>query len=194
MSSKSVNIDETDLDYVIKIILIGDSCVGKTNILSQYIKEEFNENSKSTVGVEYAMKIITQLDLKLRLQIWDTAGQERFRAVTTSFYKNSSGALVVFDITKESSFRQVDNWIQELKEAAGNEVCIILVGNKIDLQNKREVSQEQAYEKANKYSNNHIKILDIDYVETSALNNSNITHAFTLLSNSKTIFYKRNSN
>jgi len=191
MSSKSVNIDEIDLNYVIKIILIGDSCVGKTNIISRFIKDEFNENSKSTVGVEYAVKVMNHFDLKLRLQIWDTAGQERFRAVTTSFYKNSSGALVVFDITKESSFRQVDNWIQELKEAAGNEVCIILVGNKIDLQNKREVSEEQAYEKAKKYGNNHIKILDIDYVETSALNNSYITYTFTLLSNSKTFFYKR---
>jgi len=141
-----MNAEVSDFDYVIKIVLIGESSVGKTNILSRYIKGEYNEDTKTTLGVEFATK--------LKLQIWDTAGQERYKAVTSSFYKSSVGALVVFDITKLSSFEKVDTWIKELKEVAGNEVVILLVGNKVDLYNQREVSEQQAFEKAIKYGKN----------------------------------------
>jgi len=128
-----MNAEVSDFDYVIKIVLIGESSVGKTNILSRYIKGEYNEDTKTTLGVEFATKVVNILDSKLKLQIWDTAGQERYKAVTSSFYKSSVGALVVFDITKLSSFEKVDTWIKELKEVAGNEVVILLVGNKVDL-------------------------------------------------------------
>ena len=154
-------IEDKDIDYVIKIVLIGDSSVGKTNILSRYIKGEYNEHSRSTLGVEFATKVIHILEQNFKLQIWDTAGQERYKAVTSSFYKNATGALVVFDITKKSSFNKVDLWIQELKEVAGDDIHIILVGNKIDLIEERKISSEDAYEKAVKYGNINIKSLSI---------------------------------
>ncbi len=144
---------DQDIDYVIKLVLVGESSVGKTNILSRYTKGEFLENSKATLGVECGTKFISIQDIKLKLQIWDTAGQERYKALTSSFYKNSSGALVVFDLSKESTFEKVDTWIEELKEKAGDKIFIILVGNKSDLKENREVSEEDAYEKAEKYSN-----------------------------------------
>jgi len=150
---------EKDLyDYVTKIIIIGESNVGKTNILSMYCKGEFNDSFKSTLGVEFSIKNIIVKDLNLRMQIWDTAGQERFRSVTNVFYKNSTGAFIVFDITRFSSFSAIDKWIKDLKDVAGEKICIILIGNKSDLEEHRAVSKEEALNKASQYSKYKIKL------------------------------------
>jgi len=144
--------DKEPYDYVSKVILVGESSVGKTNILSMYSKGEFNASSKSTLGVEFTSKTLFVKDINLKMQIWDTAGQERFRAVTNSFYKNSSGAFVVFDLTRFSSFNAIDTWIKDLKETAGEKIIIILIGNKSDLEDHRAVTTEEAKMKASSYS------------------------------------------
>jgi Ras-related protein Rab-11A len=170
-----------DFDHVIKVVFIGDSAVGKTNILSRFCRDEYIHNSQSTVGVEFASKLIeTEKGKKIKVQIWDTAGQERFKSITNTYYYRSQGALVVFDITKYSSFENVDRWVNQLRQFAGNEVVIILVGNKSDLKSTRSVNKNEALEKA-------ASLGGLEYIETSALNNSQITETFTILVNSKKI-------
>ena len=115
-STNSTN--DSDVDFVMKIVLVGESNVGKTNILSRYTKNEFSKNYNATIGVEFASATIRILDYKLRLQIWDTAGQERYKSITSSFYKNAIGAFVIFDITNKDSFEKVDYWISQLKQEA----------------------------------------------------------------------------
>ncbi len=144
--------EEDYTDYVTKVVLIGESSVGKTNILTRFVKNEFDENSKSTLGVEFATKIIDIDGKKLRLQVWDTAGQERYKAITNSYYIHARGGFVVFDITKTSSFVSVDKWISELRNIAGDDISIILIGNKSDLSQNRAVSEEEAKAKAKCYS------------------------------------------
>jgi Ras-related protein Rab-11A len=168
-----------DFDHVIKVILIGDSGVGKTNIISRLCKDEFLVESKSTVGVEFASKLIELENKKvIKMQLWDTAGQERYKAITNTYYYRSQGALVVFDITKLTSFKNVDKWVTQLREHAGPDVTLVLVGNKSDLKTLRAVSMEEALEKAANLGN-------MDYIETSALQNSHINDAFTSLVTSK---------
>lgn len=157
-------------DFVSKVVLVGDSGVGKTNILSRYIKDEFMSESKATLGVEFATKILVSNQKRIRIQIWDTAGQERYRAITNSYYVNAKGAIVVFDITKHSSFESVDKWVNELREISGDSINIILVGNKLDRNLSREVPIKEAEEKASK--------LRVEYIETTALNNVNIGTLF----------------
>jgi Ras-related protein Rab-11A len=172
-----------NFDHVIKVVFIGDSGVGKTNILSRFCRDEFMLNSQSTIGVEFASKTISLENGKIiKTQIWDTAGQERYKSVTNTYYYRSQGALVVFDITKPSTFKSVDRWVSQLREYAGNEVVIVLVGNKTDLKSLRAVSKEEALEKA-------AALGDLDYIETSALNNCHINDTFNILVSSKIINY-----
>lgn len=167
-----------EVDYVIKVVFIGDSSVGKTNILSRFCKDEFMMNSQSTIGVEFASKTINVEDKNIKVQIWDTAGQERFKSITNTYYYRAQGALVVFDMTKYSSFESVDKWISEIKQYAGKDVVIILVGNKSDLKQVRVVTSEEAKAKAEELGN-------IMYIETSALNNTHINETFKMLVTSK---------
>jgi len=146
------NNERKEYDYITKVVIVGESNVGKTNILSRYCKDEFNFGIKPTLGVEFFNKIVNVQDKVLKLQLWDTAGQEKYKAVTNSFYKNSSGALVIFDLTVKKSFELVDNWIKDLKESAGDKVFIVLLGNKLDLEDKREITEEQGLNKAKEYS------------------------------------------
>jgi Ras-related protein Rab-11A len=173
------NEGKEEFDHVIKVILIGDSGVGKTNIISRLCKDEFLVESKSTVGVEFASKLIELENKKvIKMQLWDTAGQERYKAITNTYYYRSQGALVVFDITKLSSFKSVDKWVNQLREHAGPDVTLVLVGNKSDLKTLRAVSMEEALETASNLGN-------MEYIETSALQNSHINDAFTSLVSSK---------
>lgn len=175
-STKEVKEDDY-YDYVCKVVMVGESGVGKTNILSRFCRDEFTANSKSTLGVEFATKIIPIEDKKIRVQIWDTAGQERYKAITNSYYINAKGALVVYDITKYSSFEQVNKWVNELRNIAGKDIVIILIGNKSDLKNIRAVPKEEALEKAESLGG-------LEYLETSALNNTHIIDTFNSLTNS----------
>ena len=134
-----------DYDALLKIVLIGDSGVGKSNLLSRFVKNEFNLESKTTIGVEFATKNIqTDSGQHLKAQIWDTAGQERFRAVASTYYRGAVGAMIVYDITKYKSFEGVEKWYEELKQYADDGIKVMLVGNKTDLKKLREVKTEEA--------------------------------------------------
>lgn len=159
-----------EYDFLYKIVLIGDSGVGKTNLLSRWIRNEFKMNTKSTIGVEFATKTINYDESIIKAQIWDTAGQERYRAITSAYYRGAVGALLVFDITNQKSFKNIQLWIDELHNFIDNKISIILIGNKIDLSQNREVTLDNV--------NKFIAEKNIMYVETSALNGENIDEAF----------------
>ncbi|OMJ70009.1 hypothetical protein SteCoe_32118 [Stentor coeruleus] len=163
-------IDEEQYDYLFKIVLIGESGVGKSNMLSRFTKNEFNLESKATIGVEFATKCITSNNKTIKAQIWDTAGQERFRAITSSYYKGAMGALLVFDISKKQTFENLDRWLNEVRAFTKPEVCIILVGNKSDLAYMREVPTDEALKYAVQQK--------IPYFETSALAATNVEKVF----------------
>jgi len=165
--------EEDTYDLLYKIIIVGDTCVGKSNILSRYIKNVFREDSKSTVGVELGNKLLKVKGTNTKLQIWDTAGQERYRSITSSYYKGSHGCFIVYDITNEPSFESVEKWFEQVQKEGSKDVSIILVGNKCDLENERKVPKEKGEEKA--------KQLNIPFFETSALSNIKIEDIFTVI-------------
>ncbi|GBF89863.1 hypothetical protein Rsub_02567 [Raphidocelis subcapitata] len=135
---------DDDYDYLFKVVLIGDSGVGKSNLLSRFTRNEFCLESKSTIGVEFATRSI-QVDGKtVKAQIWDTAGQERYRAITSAYYRGAVGALLVYDITKSVSFENVERWLKELRDHADANIVIMLVGNKSDLRHLRSVQTDDA--------------------------------------------------
>lgn len=159
-------------DFLYKIILIGDSGVGKSNILSRFARDEFYLDSKSTIGVEFASRILQLDDTKIKIQLWDTAGQEKYRAITRSYYRGAVGILLVFDITNQTSFHNTSRWLEEIQEyAQGTE--IILLGNKSDLNHLHGVSKDEALDLARK--NN------CSYFETSALTGKGVEEAFVQL-------------
>lgn len=126
------------------MVLIGDSGVGKSNLLSRFTRNEFNLDSKSTIGVEFATRSI-QVDSKtIKAQIWDTAGQERYRAITSAYYRGAVGALLVYDISKHQTYENVTRWLKELRDHADANIVIMLVGNKSDLRHLRAVPTDEA--------------------------------------------------
>jgi Ras-related protein Rab-11A len=167
-----MNFDD-DYDMIFKVVLIGDSGVGKSNILSRYIRDEFSIETKSTVGVEFGSKKIKVKGTNIKAQIWDTAGQERYKSITNAYYKGAKGALVVFDISRRETFSTIDRWISELKSNADNDVSVILIGNKADLEEQRQVKVEEGKAKAEHYN--------IAYIETSALQAINVEKSFSLM-------------
>ena len=162
--------DGENYDMVFKIVLIGDSFVGKSNILSKYLKNEFNEDSKATVGVEFGSKSFSIDNRSIKAQIWDTAGQERYKAITNAYYKGALGAFLVYDITRKETFDSVDKWIPELKANGSKNMSILIIGNKSDLEDKRKVAKSDGEQKAANYG--------VAFMETSALNGENIEVAF----------------
>ena len=168
-------IDDESYDLLYKIIIIGDSNVGKSNILSRYTKDQFQGNSKATVGVELGTKFVKVEGVGAKLQIWDTAGQERYRSLTSSYYKGCHGCFIVYDITNEASFESISTWYEQAVKEAGKDVSLILVGNKCDLENERKVSKEQGEEKA--------KTMNASFFETSALSKVNIDDIFNEIVN-----------
>ncbi|CAH0515895.1 unnamed protein product [Peronospora belbahrii] len=161
---------EDEYDYLFKIVLIGDSGVGKSNLLSRFTRNEFNLESKSTIGVEFATKSIVAEGKTIKAQIWDTAGQERYRAITSAYYRGAVGALLVYDITKHGTFENVERWLKELRDHADVNTVIMLVGNKSDLRHLRAVSTEEAMAFA---ENNNLA-----FIETSALEATGVDTAF----------------
>ena len=167
--------NEENYEVMFKVVLIGDMKVGKTNIVSRYIKNEFNKDSMSTIGVEFGSKELVIEGHNVKVQIWDTAGQEKYKSITNAYYKGAKGAFVVYDITNKNSFDNADNWLNNLRASADKKCSIILIGNKSDLEDKREVSIEQGEEKA---KNN-----EIAFMETSALSGDNIDKSFEMMIN-----------
>ncbi|AES82796.2 small GTPase family RAB protein [Medicago truncatula] len=131
------------IDYVFKVVVIGDSAVGKTQMLSRFAKNEFCFDSKSTIGVEFQTRTVTINGKLIKAQIWDTAGQERYRAVTSAYYRGALGAMLVYDITKRQTFDHVARWIEELRSHADNSIVIMLIGNKGDLVDQRVVHTDK---------------------------------------------------
>ncbi|XP_072965875.1 ras-related protein RABA1f-like [Typha angustifolia] len=162
---------EDDYDYLFKVVLIGDSGVGKSNLLSRFTRNEFSLESKSTIGVEFATRSIKVDDKVVKAQIWDTAGQERYRAITSAYYRGAVGALLVYDVTRHVTFENVERWLKELKDHTDPSIVIMLVGNKADLRHLRAVSTEDAQAFAER--ENTI------FMETSALESMNVENAFT---------------
>ena len=164
---------EESTEMIFKIILIGDSTTGKTNILSKYLNDKFDRNTKATIGMELGNKSFKINDDNINCQIWDTAGQERYRSMTKAYYQGALGAFIVYDITRRNTFENVENWLSDLKKCADNKVSIILLGNKNDLEEEREVKTEEGelFAKDN----------NIAFLETSALNGKNIEIAFKTL-------------
>ena len=183
--------ENKEYDLLFKLILIGDSYVGKSNILLKYLKNQFNENSKTTIGVEFGTKNIIINNKRIKIQIWDTAGQERYRSITSAYYKGAKGALIVYDITRKNTFDNIDKWITDLKLNGDKNIYIIILGNKSDLIDKREINKNDGIKKAEMYKT--------AFLETSALNGDNISKAFDelieqIVINNKNIFQDDNEN
>ena len=177
---------ETKYDHLYKIIIIGDTSVGKTALLSKYLKGVFPTSPLSTVATEFATKIIQIKEGGyIKAQIWDTAGEEKYKSITYHHYKKSVGGLIVYDITKKSSFDNVKNWYNDLITKAEKGCIIALIGNKLDLVQRNERKREVSREEAQSYAeDNHML-----FYETSAYNGVNINDIFEELM--QTIYTER---
>ncbi|KAH1096133.1 hypothetical protein J1N35_013054 [Gossypium stocksii] len=165
--------DETVEEYLFKIVIIGDSAVGKSNLLSRFARNEFNAHSKATIGVEFQTQSVEIDGKEVKAQIWDTAGQERFRAVTSAYYRGAFGALLVYDISRRATFDNVARWLDELNSHSDTTVVRMLVGNKCDLENTREVSLDEGKSLAESEG--------LFFIETSALDSTNVWTAFEIV-------------
>ncbi|KAJ3425167.1 ras-related protein rabd2a-like [Anaeramoeba flamelloides] len=162
-----------EYDYLFKLLLIGDSGVGKSCLLLRFADDTYTESYISTIGVDFKIRTIDLDGKTVKLQIWDTAGQERFRTITSSYYRGAHGIIVVYDTTDLDSFNNVKTWLQEIDRYASENVNKLLVGNKSDLVSKRVVEYETAKSLADQ--------LGIPFIETSAKNSSNVEEAFILM-------------
>ncbi|KAI7818782.1 rab11 protein [Gamsiella multidivaricata] len=161
-------------DFLFKIVLIGDSGVGKSNLLSRFTRGDFNLESKSTIGVDFGARTVQVEDGKMiKAQIWDTAGQERYRAITSAYYRGAVGALLLYDITQHGTYESVSRWLSEVREHADSNIIVMLVGNKSDLRHLRSIHTEEAKTFAEENG--------LMFIETSALDATNVDMAFTRL-------------
>ncbi|KAF8388502.1 hypothetical protein HHK36_027175 [Tetracentron sinense] len=173
LKSTEMEDDEGEEEYLFKVVIIGDSAVGKSNLLSRYSRNEFNMNSKATIGVEFQTQSLDIDGKEVKAQIWDTAGQERFRAVTSAYYRGAVGALIVYDISRRTTFDSVGRWLDELNTHSDTTVAMMLVGNKCDLANIRDVSVEEGKSLA--------EAEGLFFIETSALDSTNVKTAFEII-------------
>ncbi|KAJ9190295.1 hypothetical protein P3X46_001514 [Hevea brasiliensis] len=163
-----------EYDYLFKLLLIGDSGVGKSCLLLRFADDSYIESYISTIGVDFKIRTVEQDGKTIKLQIWDTAGQERFRTITSSYYRGAHGIIIVFDVTDEESFKNVKAWLAEIDKFATDNVNKLLVGNKCDLTSKRVVSNETAKAFADE--------IGIPFLEASAKNATNVEDAFMTMS------------
>ena len=153
-----------------KLVFLGEQSVGKTSIITRFMYDTFDNTYQATIGIDFLSKTMYLEDRTVRLQLWDTAGQERFRSLIPSYIRDSSVAIVVYDITNDASFKQVPKWIEDVRAERGTDVIIMLVGNKTDLSDKREVSTEEGEKKANE--------MGVMFIETSAKAGYNVKQLF----------------
>ena len=161
---------EISFNYLLKYVIVGDASVGKSNLLLRYSHGQFREEYQLTIGVEFGSNNVVVDDKVYRIQIWDTAGQENFRSITRSYYKNSACALIVYDITRRVSFESLSDWIEDCKNSSPKTVVMVLVGNKCDLAQNREVNEEEGREFAEKHG--------MLFFETSAKTGQNVEELF----------------
>ena len=157
-------------DFLFKLLLIGDSGVGKTCILVRFSEDCFNSTFISTIGIDFKIRTVEIDGKKIKLQIWDTAGQERFRTITTAYYRGAMGIMLVYDVTNEKSFDNIRNWIRNIDENAAADVEKMILGNKCDLDESRVVSKERGQLLANEHQ--------VKFMETSAKSGHNVERAF----------------
>eukprot|EP00033_Pygsuia_biforma_P000320 GCRY01000390.1.p1 GENE.GCRY01000390.1~~GCRY01000390.1.p1 ORF type:complete len:205 (+),score=17.09 GCRY01000390.1:251-865(+) len=160
-------------DYLIKLLIIGDSGVGKSCLLLRFSDDQFTPSFITTIGIDFKIRTIELDGKRIKLQIWDTAGQERFRTITTAYYRGAMGILLVYDVTDEKSFNNIRNWIRNIEQHATDNVNKILIGNKCDMEDKKVIDEARAEALAKEYG--------INFLETSAKSNTNVEKAFTLL-------------
>jgi Ras-related protein Rab-8A len=160
-------------DYLIKLLLIGDSGVGKSCLLLRFSDDSFTPSFITTIGIDFKIRTIDLEGKRIKLQIWDTAGQERFRTITTAYYRGAMGILLVYDVTDEKSFNNIRNWIRNIEQHATESVNKILIGNKCDMVEKKVVDSARGKALADEYG--------IKFLETSAKNSINVEEAFITL-------------
>ena len=160
-------------DFKFKVVIVGDTSVGKTNLVKRFINNSFSKETKATVGVEFMSQSYI-IDNKIyKVELWDTAGQERYKAITAAYYKGAKGALIVYDVTSKETFDHVDNWHNDLTTKGSPNINIVMVGNKTDLKDKIVINTDMSQKKA--------QFLQVPFMETSALDASNVKEAFYLL-------------
>lgn len=174
-----------DYDYLYKIILIGDSGVGKSCLLLRFSDDHFTESYITTIGVDFRFRTIKIEDKIVKLQIWDTAGQERFRTITSAYYRGADGIIIIYDTTDRNSFLHIDDWMNEINNYTNENTCKLLVGNKSDCKEEIEISTSEGESKA--------KELGIPFIETSAKDSSNVELAFTIITQELIKIKKNNS-
>ena len=175
MEKENIQIEEVSSgdvreDYKLKVVIVGDSGVGKSNLIKRFTVNEFLPNSQATVGVEFLSKSYKINDKIFKIEMWDTAGQERYKSITSAYYKGAKGALLVYDVTSAQSFENIDKWYNEIKEKTNKDIKLILIGNKIDLKESKVVDTDNALVKA--------KTWGIPLMETSAKSAQNVKEAF----------------
>ncbi|CAL1169629.1 unnamed protein product [Cladocopium goreaui] len=175
---------EDDYEQFYKVVLVGDATVGKTHLLSRYVKSRLPKAPTATVGVEFATRIVKRGPIrklnngkKVKAQIWDTAGQERYKAITSTHYRRAVGALLCYDVTKETTFKNAAKWMEELRQSAEPDIVIMLVGNKVDLADKDPASRQVYYDAAQEFAN----LNGLFFFETSAVADINVKEAFERL-------------
>ena len=157
-------------NYLFKYIIIGDSSVGKSNLLMKFAHNKFTKDYQATIGVEFGSKNIEINNKVYRIQVWDTAGQENFRSLTRAYYKNCVCAIIVYDVTNKQSFENIQNWLEDVHNQSPKTVLIVLIGNKIDLEDKRVISFDEGKELALKNG--------IIFMETSAKTGEGVNEVF----------------
>ncbi|KAI9004193.1 Ras- protein Rab-6A [Gaertneriomyces sp. JEL0708] len=158
-----------------KLVFLGEQSVGKTSLVTRFMYDTFDNTYQATIGIDFLSKTMYMDERTVRLQLWDTAGQERFRSLIPSYIRDSSVAVVVYDITNRNSFMNTTKWVDDVRAERGNDVIIVLVGNKTDLSDKRQVSTEEGEKKAKEFG--------VMYIETSAKAGYNVKALFRKIAN-----------
>jgi len=172
------NTHDDEYDYLYKIVLVGDANVGKTHLVSRYIKNSLPKNPQPTIGVEFATRVVPlKSGGTVKAQIWDTAGQERYHAIVSAHYRRAVGALLVYDVTSLRTFQNTRKWIEELRSKAEPDIIIVLVGNKADLIDRNPESREVSVEEAQKFA----QAENLIFMETSAVAGHRVKEAFETL-------------
>jgi len=164
---------DQNFDYMFKLLIIGNSSVGKTSFLFRYADDSFTSAFVSTVGIDFKVKTVFRNDKRVKLQIWDTAGQERYRTITTAYYRGAMGFILMYDITNEESFNAVQDWVTQIKTYSWDNAQVVLVGNKCDMKNERVVGYDRGRLLA--------EHLGLEFFETSAKENVNVKQVFESL-------------
>ena len=165
--------EDSEFEYTVKLLIVGDTNVGKTNFIYRFIENKFNQNHMATTGINLKSATVELKSKKIRVQLWDTAGQEKYRSITKNLFLKVQGVLAVYDITNNDSFINIKSWIKIIKEECGTHMPIILLGNKNDLENQRSVDKDTAITFA--------KEEKLEYIETSSKSGENISKAISLL-------------